>query len=290
MREIRPRQAAASSAEGYDPVLDAPHRPGWVGLVAPLAGWVTGAVAATALALALAPVGGGALPTAAALAVLSIGFVVGAVLVARRYAPVDLVELGFDDFRPAETASWAAVVLIPALALAWAGLDGEVLSEALPPPSALVEPGIELAFGEEAPTVPFGLGVAAMAIALVVLPAIAAELVIRGLVLSALVRSSGVLLAVALTALLTAAPFGLVLGDEGSSVVAGTAVIAGAGLSLAYLRTGSAYPGVAALSIGLAATLGASLGWSVAGVAVLAALSTGLALTLATGAAAAMRP
>jgi hypothetical protein len=114
----------------------------------------------------------------------------------------------------------------------------------------------------------------------VVLPAIAAELVIRGVVLPSLARSVGLVPGVAVATLLTPAPFALLCGGEVPQPVVGAALLGGAGLSLAYLKTGSAYPGIAALATGLGLAYGLSLGWSAAAAGVLGLAAAAAALVL----------
>lgn len=111
----------------------------------------------------------------------------------------------------------------------------------------------------------------ASALARVVVPAILAEVVLRGFALPALARWRGERLALAITAILTLAPVGFALGiGNGGDALLPVALLLGLVLGLLYLRTRSLLPGIALSAAVLGAGLGEAFAWSAAGIALLA--------------------
>jgi hypothetical protein len=265
------------------PIHDGPTIRPRTALVAPVVGWAAGAGVALVATMLVQSLVGRATPFTATvgLALVSGGFVAGALAFTRRDARLDAADVGLGRAEPAVTAAWAAVIACPALAIAAAGLAGEPLAEALPAPAAVAGIAPPLPFGAEPPAIPLSAAVVTGALALAVLPAIATEVVARGIVLTSLARGVGVVPAVAVAAVLTPAPFAVLLGGEAPPPVVAAALAGGVALSLSYLRTGTAYPGIATLALGLGLAFGLSLGWSPAPAAALALTAAVTAVALA---------
>lgn len=255
-----------------------PRRPAWAALAGPI-GMLAGTVAAIFLGRLLeATVGPTAMVSGLVMLVVSGGAVATAIWIAGRTGGGEPWQLGLERLDLRSTFAWAALVTLPALALAWAALAGTDAAAAFDVPVQLLAPGPEAAFGVPRPDVGFNATVVAIALAVCVGPAVATELVLRGLAMPALTPSIGRVGAAVVAALLTPAPFALLADRDLGGPILAAALLAGLGNSLVYLRTADLYPGIAALALALGLALGASLGWSAAGVAALAISSSLLAL------------
>jgi hypothetical protein len=237
-------------------------RAGWA-LVAGVAGaWLGTLVVAGTLGIVaseVTPVTTG-LGFAAAIA----GFLAGTLAVAAWNVRPAPEHLGLRPVGLAPGLAWTALVAAPCLALLALGLRAGELAEALPTPVEFASYGPP----GEAPTgfpatesVPLHAGVVVSALARAVLPAVATEVILRGFLLPAVAGRLGVVAAIALTALLTAAPFALTAVGPDWTAIALPVVGLGAGIGGAYLATGSLYPGIALLACALGLSLGAAMGW-----------------------------
>jgi hypothetical protein len=122
--------------------------------------------------------------------------------------------------------------------------------------------------------------VAVSALAHVVIVAPAAELVLRGFVLSALARRPGAWLAVPVSTLLYAGPVAYAAGS-GDGAVVPLALVLGLSLCGQYWATGSLYPGIGVSALGLGVLFGSALGWTLVGAFGLAVVCAAAALALA---------
>lgn len=125
------------------------------------------------------------------------------------------------------------------------------------------------------------LGVAASALARVVIVAVAAEIVLRGFALPTLARRRGPWLALPVCALLSAGPLAFAAGDgQGEGWLLPIGFLTGLALCWLYLETDSLYPGVGLSALVLGVAFGQSIGWTLAESGALAVVSSCAALAL----------
>jgi membrane protease YdiL (CAAX protease family) len=260
-------------------------RSSWAVPVTLLAGWFAGFVAAGLLLAVLAVAGLGADLTplsALAVSVAVAGGMVGAVLVltpptGRFHA------LGLHSPGVGAGLAWAALaaLLLGAFAFLWTELFDVAGALALPEELDTTTP-LEKQFGvdDDTGTVEFSTGVAVSALAHVVVPAVAAELVLRGFALPRLEERPGLWLALPVCVLLQAAPVAYAAGS-GDGAIAAFAVGLGLVLCALYLATGSLYPGIGISALALGTLFGSALGWTLAGALALAAVYAAMALAVA---------
>jgi membrane protease YdiL (CAAX protease family) len=269
--------------------LETLARSPWAVPVTLLAGWFVGFVAAGLLLAVLVVAGLGAdLTPLSALAVSAAvaGGMVAAVLVLTP-PPSRFQALGLRSPGVAAGLAWAALaaLLLGAFAFLWTELFDVVGTLTLPEELDTTTP-LEKQFGvdDDTGTVELSAGVAVSALAHVVVPAVAAELVLRGFALPRLEERPGLWLALPVCVLLQTAPVAYAAGS-GDGPVAAFAVALGLALCALYLATGSLYPGIAISALALGTLFGSALGWTLAGALALAAVCSAVALALAWAAA-----
>lgn len=265
------------------------HWPAWTVPAGLVGGAVAGQLAAAVLIVALATAGvGGAGTTALVLLVASIGF--GAALLAaiallvRSSEPLSAIALGLRPVAARPALAWtalggalfAAFVFFVAQLVDLAGLFA-VPSE-LDGRSSLAQ---RLDIGRGPARADAGVDAVASALARVVVPAVVAEIVLRGFALQALARWRGEPLALAVTAVLTTVPVGFALGGPDGGALLPIALLLGLVLGLLYLLTRSLLPGIALSAAAMGAGLGAAFQWSTPAVALLSAGCCAAALALA---------
>jgi membrane protease YdiL (CAAX protease family) len=194
-------------------------------------------------------------------------------------------QLGLRPSPLAPALAWTALVAAPCAALLALGIRSGELADALPTPVefAALSPTVQGLLGEpvQAQPVPLDAGVVVSAMARAVLPAVATELILRGFFLPALSYRLGVAWAIALTAVLTTAPFALTaVGPDWTTIALPVAGL-GVGLGVVYVATGSLYPGVALLACALGLALGGAMGWSWVGASALGLVCAPAALVAA---------
>jgi membrane protease YdiL (CAAX protease family) len=264
--------------------------PVWTVPVGLVVGAIAGQLAAIVCVLPVAPAGaGGGDVTGVALLFSSVGF--GAALLAtialfvRSSGPLSARALGLRPVALRPALAWSA--LGAALIAAFVFFVAQIadLSDLFGVPSELdgrSSLAEELQVVAPAARADVGVGALASALARVVVPAIVAELVLRGFALQTLAGWRGEPAALAITALLTAAPLGFALGGpEGASALLPIALVLGAVLGLLYLVTSSLLPGIALSAAVMGAGLGESFAWSASGVALLSAGCCAAALAIA---------
>lgn len=270
--------------------IDDVRRPLWTVPVGLVAGCTLGQLAAAFAVLPLAAVGGGDDVTPIALLLASVGFGAAmlatiALLVRGSSEPLSAASLGLRRCAPVPALTWAALAF--ALVAAFAFFLAQVVDlrdvARVPPEldgrSAVAD---RLDVGMAVEHAAFGVGAVASALARVVVPAIVAEIVLRGFAMPGLASRYGEPLALAVTAVLTLVPLGFALGgevDAGALVPIG--LLLGVTLGLLYALTGSLLPGIALSAAAMGAGLGVSMQWSGAAIALLSAsccvVATGIA-------------
>jgi membrane protease YdiL (CAAX protease family) len=257
----------------------------WAVPVTLLAGWLAGLVAAGLLlaVLAVAGLGGDLTPASALLASAAVaGGMVGAVLVLTP-PPGRLHALGLCSPGVATGLLWAALaaLVLGAFAFLWMQLVDVAGALALPEELDTTTPlEKQLGVDDDTGTIELSLAVAVSALAHVVIPAVAAELVLRGYVLSQLERRPGLWLALPVSALLQVGPVAHAAGS-GAGPLVPLAVALGLVLCALYLGTGSLYPGIGISALALGVLFGSALGWTLAEALALAAACSAAALALA---------
>ena len=206
-------------------------------------------------------------------------------LVARRSEPLTARSAGLVRVPPVVALAWVSLggALIAAFAFFLAQLVD--LSGVLAVPSeldgrsALAE---ELGIGRPAAAVDFGAGAVASALGRVVVPAVVAEIVLRGFALRRLEDRCGEGVALVVTSLLTLAPVGFALGGpRDAGALLGVGLLLGLVLGLLSRVTGSLLPGAALSALVMGAGVGVGFGWSAAAVVVLALACGAAALAIA---------
>jgi membrane protease YdiL (CAAX protease family) len=256
----------------------------WVVPLALAGGWLAGTLAAGLLVgvLALAGLGGDLTPASALAASLAVaGGLVGAALVATP-ASGRLEALGLRPVGPTAGLAWAAlaVLVVGAFAFLLTQLvdvrDALALPEELDSTSWLEK---ELGADDDTATPRLTLGVAVSALAHVVIVAPAAELVLRGFVLSGLARRPGLWLAVPVSTILYTGPLAYAAGS-GEGALASLGLVLGLVLCGLYWATGSLYPGIGVSALALGTVFGSALGWGLGEALGLAACCAAAALAL----------
>ena len=271
----------------------APEWPLWTVPAVLVLGWVAGSIAAVLLVVPFAAAGeGGDLTPATSLAA-SLGLAAGALgaiaLIASRTAPLRAGDLGLRGAPLIASAAWAALALAVLGAFAWFWSQAADLSQAFGVPEELGETtplGRALGGGPDTGRVDLSGGVAASALARVVVPAVTAEILLRGFALPVLARRWSPWAALPVASLLTAAPLAYAAGGGESP---GALLPVGAALGLAlcwlYLETASLRPGVVVSALALGWAFAQALEWGAGEAALLAAgcAIAALALVVALG-------
>lgn len=274
---------------GADPIAAA-RWPAWTVPAGLVGGALAGQLASAVLIVPLAAAGvGGAGTTAVVLLVASIGF--GAALLATialivcSSEPLSARGLGLRPAEPGPALAWLAIggALIAAFVFFLAQLAD--LSDVFLVPSELDGRGAlarQLELGRAPERAEVGPNAVASALARVVVPAVLAEIALRGFALRVLARRHGEPLALAVTAALTVVPVGFALDGRDGGLLLPIALLLGVVLGLLYLLTRSLLPGIALSAAVMGAGLGAAFAWSAAGIALLAAACCAASLALAT--------
>lgn len=263
--------------------------PAWTVPAGLVGGAVAGQLAAAVLVVPPAVAGtGGAGTNAVVLLVASIGFgaaLLGAIaLLVRSSEPLSAAALGLRPVAARPALAWSAlgVSLFAAFVFFLAQLVD--LSGLFAVPSELDARGSlaeQLDVGRAPARADLGLDAVASALARVVVPAVLAEIVLRGFALQALARWRGEPLALAVTAVLTIGPAGFALGGPEGAALLPIALLLGFVLGLLYLLTRSLLPGIAVSAGVMGAGLGAAFAWSAPAVALLSVGCCAAALALA---------
>jgi membrane protease YdiL (CAAX protease family) len=256
----------------------------WVVPLTLAAGWLAGTLVAGLLVglLAIAGLGGDLTPASALVASLAVACgLVGAALMATP-APGRLQALGLRPVRPAAGLAWAALAVLVVGAFAFLLTQLVDIRDTLALPEELDSTTWfekELGAADDTESPGLTLGVAVSALAHVVIVAVAAELVLRGFVLSALAKRPGLWLAVPVSAFLYGAPMAYAAG-AGEEALAPLALVVGLALCGLYWATGSLYPGIGVSALALGTLFGSALGWDLGEALGLAAACAAAALLL----------
>jgi len=271
---------------------EVPDWPGWTVPAALVLGWIAGSLLAALVVLPFAAASGGDLSPAGALAA-ALGLSAGllgtvALLAARTAEPLRAAHLGLRA-APLETSlAWGAlcVLVLAAFAYFWAQVVDLSAAFAVPEELGDTTPlSRGLGAGADSGRVDLSLGVAASALAHVVVAAVAAELVLRGFALPALARWRGPWVALPVCALLSAGPLAYAAGGGEAAVgLVPIGFAAGLALCLLYLETDSLYPSATVSALVLGVAFGQAIGWSLAESGALAAVSACAAVAVAGGA------
>lgn len=271
---------------------EVPDWPGWTVPAALVLGWTAGSILAAVVVVPFATAGGGDLSPAGALAAslgLSAGLLGTIAVLARRTAePLRAHHLGLRPSPLVSGFAWSVlcVAVVAAFAYFWAQVVDLTAAFGVPEELGDTTPlSRGLGAGADGGRVDLSVGVAASALAHVVVVAVAAELVLRGFALPALARWGGPWAALPTCALLSAGPLAYAAGG-GEAAVALVPIGFAAGLALCwlYLETDSLHPGTGVSALVLGVAFGQAIGWSLAESAALAAVSACAAVALTRGA------
>lgn len=253
--------------------------PPWTVAVGLLAGGFAGQLAGVLVILPLA-IGGAGDGDVTGIGVLLGSLAFGAAmlvtiaLLVRRHRPLSAASLGLRPAALGPSLAWAALggALIAAFVFFWAQVADLSGAFSVPPEldgrSSVAE---RLGIGRRAERADLGVGAIASAAGRVVVPAIIAELVLRGFALQVLANWRGEPLALAITSILTLGPIGFAIGGSGDgAALLPICLLLGVVLGLLFRLTGSLLPGIALSAAVMAAGLGEAFGWSAGGVALLA--------------------
>jgi len=264
--------------------------PAWTVAVGLVAGGLGGQIAAT-LVIAPLAIGGAGSGDVTGVGMLLASAAFGAALLAtiallvRRTQPLSASALGLRRAALGPALAWVALAgaLIAAFVFFWAHVVD--LSSWFSVPSELdgrTSLAEQLGVGRPPEQADPGVGAIASALGRVVVPAVLAEVVLRGFALQALARWRGELVALAITSFLTLAPAGFAIdASGGGATLLPICLLLGGALGILFRLTDSLLPGIALSAIVMGAGLGASFAWSAAGVALLAAACGAAALALA---------
>lgn len=264
--------------------------PVWTVPAGLILGAIVGSLAGVILILPLAAIGvGDGAEGGILLPFVSIGFGVGLLgtiaLLVRSSEPLSARTLGLRPAALGPAMAWTATggALIAAGVFCLAQVTD--LSDLFAVPSELDARSSlarQLDLGQAPDRADAGLSAFASALGRVVIPAVLAEVVLRGFALHTLARWRGEPLALAVTAVLTIAPVAFALDNpRGAGALIPIALLLGVVLGLLYLRTGSLLPGSALSAAVMGAGLGAAFAWSPLGIALLSAGCCAAALTIA---------
>jgi hypothetical protein len=265
--------------------VEALARSPWAVPVTLVGGWLAGLAAAGLLlaVLAVAGLGGDLTPASALLVSAAVaGGMVGAVLVLTP-PPGRLHALGLRSPGVAAGLAWAALaaLVLGAFAYLWTQLVDVAGALALPEELDTTTPlEKQLGVDDDTGSRELSLAVAVSALAHVVIPAAAAELVLRGFVLAKLEMRPGLWLALPVSALLQVGPVAHAAGS-GEGALVPLAVALGLVLCALYLAPGSLYPGIGISALALGVLFGSALGWTLVEALALALACSVAALALA---------